>query len=65
MDKMRPIREGTKWSGSDSKIFVVISEVEMEDGHKWVYYRDEKGNPPREYSCYKESFLLRFVYTPD
>lgn len=65
MDEMRPIREGTRWRSTDAATFVVISEVEMEDGHKWVYYRDEKGNPPREYSCYKESFLLRFSSTPD
>lgn len=62
---MRPIREGTKWWAGDSKVFVVISEVEADDGHKWVYYRDERGEPPREYSCYKESFLMRFRALPE
>lgn len=63
MDKIRPVREGTVWRGVD-KEFVVLAEVEADDGHKWVYYRDATGNPPKEYSCYKESFLARFIPQP-
>jgi len=61
---MKPVSEGTKWRGID-KVFIVLAEVEADDGHKWVYYREELGNPPREYSCYKESFLQRFTPLPD
>jgi len=56
------IKEGTRWSGTDRKTFLVLHEVEV-DGHVWVHYRDEQSDNPREYSCYKESFLSRF--TPD
>ena len=56
---MKLLKEGSRWGAGDRKVFVVISEVTTDDGHEWVYYRDEAGNPPREYSCYKESFLSR------
>ena len=61
---MTKIQEGTRWSASDRKVFIVIHEIEV-DGHTWVHYRDEKGEPAREYSCYKESFLSRFSKLPD
>jgi hypothetical protein len=61
---MKPLKEGTRWDGGE-KVFVVLQEVEADDGHKWVYYREERGNPPREYSCYKESFLQRFRPLPE
>lgn len=60
---MKPIKEGTRWNGGD-KIFVVISEVETE-GHTWIHYREENKIEPREYSCYKESFVQRFRQLPD
>ena len=61
------IKEGSKWSGSDSKVFVVISTIEQ-DGHTWVHYRSEKmqeNGTPQEYSCYQESFLSRFRPLPE
>lgn len=59
------IKEGSRWTGSDySKKFVVLSEVQLDDG-VWVHYRDEQGNPPKEYSCYRDSFLLRFTALPE
>jgi len=61
---MKPLKEGSRWDGSD-KVFVVISEVKTEDGHEWVHYREDKGVPPKEYSCYKESFLQRFRPLPE
>ena len=61
---MKSVREGTKWSGPN-KEFIVIAEVEADDGHTWIYYRDAVGDPPREYSCYKESFLQRFRILPE
>jgi hypothetical protein len=58
------IKEGSRWHAGDSKKFIVLHLVEQ--GEKtWVHYRDEKGNPPREYSCYKESFLQRFTPLPE
>ena len=60
------IEEGSKWYGTGDmrKHFIVIHEVEA-NGNIWVHYRDNFGDPPREYSCYKESFLQRFTRLPD
>jgi hypothetical protein len=59
------IKEGSRWTGSNhSKNFIVLSEVELDDG-AWIHYRDELGNPPTEYSCYKDSFLSRFTALPE
>ena len=61
---MQSLKEGSRWDGGE-RVFVIINEVVTEDGHTWVHYREERGNPPREYSCYKESFLLRFRPLPE
>jgi len=59
------LKEGSRWTGNDhSKKFIVLSEVQLADG-VWIYYRDELGDPPREYSCYKDSFLSRFTALPE
>jgi hypothetical protein len=59
------IKEGSRWTGNDhSKKFIVLHEIEK-DGHDWIHYRDEAGDPPREYSCYKDSFLSRFTALPE
>ncbi len=59
------IKEGSRWAGSDYKQkFIVLSVVETEN-KVWVHYRDEVGDPPREYSCYKDSFLSRFTKLPE
>jgi hypothetical protein len=58
------IKQGSRWTGNDhSKQFIVLHVIEQ-DGHDWVHYRDEAGDPPREYSCYKDSFLSRFTPIP-
>ena len=54
------IKQGSRWTGGDRKVFTVISVVELE-GHTWVHYRDDT----KEYSCYQESFLSRFTPLPD
>ena len=54
------IKIGSRWTSTDHKTFVVLDQVEV-DGHTWVHYREETTNSaPREYSCYRESFLARF-----
>ena len=59
------IKLGSRWAGSDhSKKFIVLSEVCVDD-EVWIHYRDEKGDPPQEYSCFKDSFLLRFTRLPE
>jgi hypothetical protein len=58
------IKKGSHWWANGDKKFVVIDEVVIE-GVVWVHYRDALGNPPKEYSCYRESFLQRFLPLPD
>jgi hypothetical protein len=54
------IEIGSKWKSSDRDTFIVINTVEL-DGKNWVYYRLEKSPTSKEYSCYEESFVSRFV----
>jgi hypothetical protein len=58
--------EGTKWTDGRGKTFRVISKIEIE-GNSWIYYIREASdeNETREYSCYEESFLSRFIKLPD
>lgn len=60
------IKNGTRWSSSEGKVFVIISTTIVE-GKEWVYYRSEKPRDhlPDEFSCYTESFLSRFSPLPE
>jgi hypothetical protein len=58
-------KDGSRWSGNDSKIFFVIRTIDLPDGHTWVHYREKSNSEPREYSCYIESFLQRFRELPE
>ncbi len=51
------IKEGSKWTTTDGKVFHVLHCIEL-DGHLWVHYISETN--AKEYSCYEESFLERF-----
>jgi len=55
---MTTVKNGSKWQGSNGKEFYVINTVELE-GHKWVHYKSF--TEEKEYSCYEESFLVRFT----
>ena len=57
VDEMTTIKEGSKWTSNDGKIFYVKAVVEV-DNNKWVYYGEYASD--REYSCYQESFEHRF-----
>jgi hypothetical protein len=62
------IKVGSRWESVD-KQFRVLGVVEA-DGHIWIHYREDLGiKVPvlecREYSCYEESFLLRFRPLPE
>lgn len=59
---MSQIINGSRWQGSESRIFVVIGTM-MVEGKSWVYYRLEKpvGHLPQEFSCFEESFRQRFT----
>lgn len=59
------VKTGTRWSGGNGKTFRVIDVQEI-DGKKWVYYRlENQKEEPKEFSCYEESFLDRFIETPE
>lgn len=62
------IKIGSLWESVDKK-FRVISVTEIE-GHTWVHYREDRGiKVPtiecKEYSCYEESFVVRFRQLPE
>lgn len=62
------VEAGTLWEGTDKK-FRVISVTDV-DGHTWVHYREDRGTKfptieCKEYSCYVESFLVRFRQLPE
>jgi hypothetical protein len=66
---MRKIpKDGSKWTGTDGhERFHVLHTIEL-DGNTWVHYIKEttkETNEAREYSCYLESFLLRFRELPE
>ena len=58
------VKKGSQWWAGEGKKFVVLDEVVIE-GYVWIHYRDALGDPPKEYSCYKESFMSRFRPLPD
>lgn len=58
------VKEGTRWGSSDGKIFHVIHRVEI-DGKIWIHYEQDNCKECREFSCYEESFLLRFTQLPE
>ena len=61
------IEEGSCWTGTSGKVFLVLNRVEL-DGHVWIYYRETSANEDQEvkqYSCYEESFLERFHKLPE
>ena len=60
------VKEGSRWWSSDGKIFHVMSVIEIE-GHTWVHYILETKDTTitKEFSCYQESFLLRFSPCPE
>jgi hypothetical protein len=61
---MKEIKVGSLWWGGGDKKFRVLSVVEQE-GNKWVHYIDHNSKEPREYSCFAESFVDRFMKLPE
>jgi hypothetical protein len=60
------IKNGSRWSGSNGKVYHVLHVVELE-GHTWVHYilETKEQDINKEFSCYQESFLLRFTPLPE
>ena len=63
------VEAGTLWWAGEDKKFRVLNVTEIE-GHTWVHYREEPKrytpvNECKEYSCYIESFELRFRKVPE
>lgn len=59
------VKEGTLWGSVDGKQFRVLHIVKDDDNNTWVHYRDDKVESPNEYSCFLESFTVRFSKLPD
>lgn len=60
MNTRSKITAGSRWTGNNGELFMVISLYEDENGNVWVYYRKESTG--EEYSCWIDSFLQRFHY---
>ena len=60
------IKNGSRWSGSNGKVYHVLHVVELE-GHTWVHYilETKEQDINKEFSCYQESFLSRFTLLPE
>jgi len=58
---MVEIKMGTRWTSSDSNVFHVMSVVECQDGHTWVHYEQDGINESKTFSCWLDSFVLRFT----
>lgn len=54
---------GSRWFAVDGAKFRVINTVFVEN-NQWVHYIKENQEPSQEYSCYLESFLIRFTEIP-
>jgi hypothetical protein len=53
---------GSKWIARNNHIhFYVLHTIELE-GNTWIHYKEHTSD--REYSCYVESFLQRFMELP-
>jgi len=59
-----PVVPGSKWGCNDGRRFRVLGLAEIDD-HIWVHYILEGTTEPQEYSCYLESFLVRFTPLPE
>lgn len=57
------IEKGSIWSGNSGVQFQVIDQVVIED-QTWIHYRLVSSDEPKEFSCFKESFLERFTQIP-
>jgi hypothetical protein len=57
------VDKGSIWVSVDGKQFQVI-DVVVVDNNTWVHYRLINKEEPHEFSCYKESFVARFIPQP-
>ena len=62
------LEKNTIWSDGQGQKFQVLDVIIIED-KTWVHYinRTDNRTAPagREYSCYAESFLSRFISIPE
>jgi hypothetical protein len=58
---MNTVTPGSRWQGSGMDFFQVIQTVTIEQ-QEWVHYRRERDG--QEFSCWLESFEVRFIPTP-
>jgi hypothetical protein len=58
------VKEGTRWVSNEGNIFHVVHRIEL-DGKTWIHYEQDNCKECREFSCYEESFMLRFRQLPE
>lgn len=66
---MNRVKEGSLWISDDDKKFRVLHIVSDNEANTWVHYREELSSQnqdqPKEYSCFMESFTVRFRQLPE
>lgn len=61
------VKPGTKWGSANGKVFHVVDRIEIED-KVWIHYICENCDfetDNKEFSCYEESFVVRFSPLPE
>ena len=58
------LEKNTIWSDGQGQKFQVLDVIIIED-KTWVHYINRTAPAGREYSCYAESFLSRFISIPE
>ena len=57
------LEKNTVWTDGQGQKFQVLDVVDI-DGKTWVHYINRTGSNSKEYSCYAESFVSRFIPIP-
>ena len=55
---MKEVTIGSTWWGGHTQRFIV-TDISQDKTNTWIHYKDL--NSTKEFSCYLESFLSRFM----
>jgi|SanBayMetagenome_1026888.scaffolds.fasta_scaffold03770_8 hypothetical protein len=58
------LEKNTIWTDGRGQKFQVLDVVDVE-GKTWVHYINRDTEHSKEYSCYAESFVSRFIPLPN
>jgi hypothetical protein len=58
------LEKNTVWTDGQGQKFQVLDVIDIE-GKTWVHYITRNAEHSKEYSCYAESFVSRFIPVPN